>query len=130
MLGPALQQLLSALSRIPEEKKSTYQSQLQQELEILGDIGQSWKNRVLALGQSAWWSNPNRQYNRWVTSVPGARVESAAPADNIIYAGDFRMTVDSGYVVGVLGTAGPPREEQKRFAQVIACDEPNCPWKG
>jgi hypothetical protein len=129
MLGPALQQLLSALSRLPEEKKSPYQTQLQQELEILGNIGNSWKNRISALGQSAWWSNPNRQYNIWVTSAPGARVESTAQADKMIYAGDFRMTVDSGYVLGMLGTPRPPRGEQG-VAQVTACDEPNCPWKG
>ena len=130
MLGPATQQLLFALSQVPKERKSEYESRLQAELTALAEVGQSWKNRVLALGLSDWWSNPDQKYNFWLTSTPDARVESAARPDNVIYGGGFRMPVSSEFVLGMLDAAGAARGIPNLSGLISnSCPEPNCPLR-
>jgi hypothetical protein len=126
ILGPALQQLLSALSQVPNEKKSEYESRLQAELTVLANITQSWKNRVSMLGQSVWWSDPRRRYNVWLTSTPEGRVIGAGPADNEIYAGNFRMPIDGQFVARTLDEF-EPAHGKPTLAQLFGCDLPNCP---
>src|SRR5215831_9637915 len=93
MLGPALQQMFIDISNIPEHSRSRYEAEIYNELKILANVGELFRNRVHEVGLTAWWSNPATEYSIWLTSSPHPRFETGEPAEHSTYASRFRMSV-------------------------------------
>jgi hypothetical protein len=113
MLGPALQQLFSDLSNVPEAERSEYENELYQELKPLIEIRETWAAKMKELKD--WSSDTGRSYNISLESTIWDN-------NNIVRTEGYRITVDPKYI-SANRAAG--RGDVNRFN----CKKEDCPNK-